>query len=414
MTGILLSFCLFFIHASAEPLQAPAFSDWKSRFVQKALADGISQHILDNVLKPVELDPKVLELDSSQPEFSKPIWAYLDRATQTKRVKKGIRLIAQYQPLLTQIEQRYAVPKEIIVAIWAMESEFGENYGRNNIIRSLATLAYHGKRAEFAEHELIAALRIYQEREQNRLQTRLCYARGLNRELIGSWAGAMGQPQFMPSSYLERAVDYDRDGRKDLWHSQADVFASIANFLQHSGWKLGYDWGFEVSLAKDFDWALNSAETQLTPEQWEQSGVTFITAKPVQQDVRTSLFIPSGKSGPVFLISDNFEAIRRYNKSSSYALAVAQLSRLFAGGKAIQTPWPREDKPLSFKQKKSLQRLLIKAGFDAGKIDGKIGKNTQRAIHAWQMKQGLAGDGYANQHLLETLKTLAETQPQDK
>ncbi len=402
---MLLVFCLS-VRVLAEPFQASSFSDWKSRFASKALAAGISQQILDDTLKDTQLDPKVLELDSSQPEFSKPIWSYLDRATQTKRVKKGIGLIAQYQPLLAQIEQRYAVPKEIIVAIWAMESEFGENYGHNNIIRSLATLAYHGKRADFAESELIAALNIYQQREKQRLQTRLCYARGLNRELIGSWAGAMGQPQFMPSSYLERAVDHDRDGRKDLWHSLPDVFASIANFLKQAGWNPGHDWGWEVSLAKDFDWSLNTAETQLTLEQWKTSGVTVMAAEPEHHDVLASLFIPAGKSGPVFLVTDNFDVIRQYNKSSSYALAVAQLSRLFAGGEAIQAAWPRKDKPLSLKQKKELQSLLLTAGFDAGKIDGKIGKNTQRAIHAWQMKQGLAGDGYANLDVLKRLKML--------
>jgi membrane-bound lytic murein transglycosylase B len=401
--GYLLVFC-WLVQVSAKPHYEASFGDWKSHFKEKAQAAGITQQILDNTLDSIKLDTKVLELDSSQPEFSKQIWDYLDRATAKSRVKKGIALLWKNKPLLETIEQRYAVPKEIIVAIWAMESEFGENYGHNDVIRSLASLAYHGKRAEFAENELIAALNIYQQREINRLQIKLCYAHGLNKQLIGSWAGAMGQAQFMPSSYLKYALDYDRDGRRDLWRSLPDVFASIANYLKESGWDNQLDWGWEVSLAKGFDWALNTPDTQLSLAEWQKQGVTFVSPKPDNTDTLARLFIPAGKTGPVFLISKNFDVIRKYNKSSSYALAVAQLSRLFAGGKHIQASWPRKDKPLSLAQKKDLQALLTKAGFDAGKIDGKIGENSKRAIHDWQMKQGLAGDGYANLDLLKRLK----------
>ncbi len=414
--------CLFYVGSllalamclqiQAETPSELSFTGWKSQFKQKALAAGLSQHILNSTLASIKLNPKVLELDSSQPEFSKPIWDYLDRATAKNRVKKGINLINQHRHLLENIEQRYAVPKEIIVAIWAMESEFGENYGHNNIIRSLATLAFHGKRAEFAERELLAALLIYQNRKANNKKIHLCYAHNLKQTLIGSWAGAMGQAQFMPSSYLKYAVDYDRDARLDLWDSLPDVFASIANYLKESGWSLQQkhpqDWMWEVTLAKKFNWALNTSETFLSLPQWQESGVKFLSATPDTKDMTARLFIPAGKSGPVFLMSKNFEVIRSYNKSSSYALAVAQLSRLFSGGKAIQTPWPREDKPLSFHQKKELQLLLGAAGFDTGKIDGKIGENSKRAIHDWQLKQGLPGDGYANSALLKRLKQVVQ------
>ncbi len=402
--GSLLAFIASCLPVQAETVNKPSFDDWKVQFKQKAQAAGISQSILDSVFTSITLDPKVLKLDSSQPEFSKQIWDYLDRATSKSRVKKGIDRINQHRYLLENIEQRYAIPKQVIVAIWAMESEFGENYGHHNILRSLASLAYQGKRAAFAENELIAALSIYQQREIKHLQVKLCHAHGLDKQLTGSWAGAMGQAQFMPSSYLKYALDYDRDGRRDLWRSLADVFASIANYLKESGWDNQFGWGWEVLLPDNFDWALNTPDSKFSVAGWKKRGVTFVGTEPENNDIPARLFIPAGKTGPVFLITKNFDVIRKYNTSSSYALAVAELSHLFVGGKAIQASWPRKHKPLSLQQKEELQIRLEAAGFEVGKIDGKIGEQTRRAIHDWQMKQGLPGDGYASLGLLKALR----------
>lgn len=392
-------FCCF---AQFKVLADDKFESWKQNFRYIAFTQGILYNTIDSTLKDIKPDPEVVKLDNSQPEFTKHIWDYVDRATSKHRIKKGKRLLKKHQRILREVEQRYGVPKEIIVAIWAMESDFGANYGSKNIIRSLATLAFQGKRADFAEQELVSAFHIIQKR----------YAR--KQDLVGSWAGAIGQAQFMPSSYLKFAVDYNADGKRDLWKTLPDIFASIANFLVQSGWRANQDWGIEVSLPKQFDWRLNDPGYELQFSEWQRLGLK--QKKPKQKNIlyessdfsnphrHASLFVPAGKTGPVFLITHNFNVIRRYNKSNSYALAVAQLSRLLSDGQKIIKNWPREDKALTHSEKEEIQSLLSQAGFDPGKIDGKIGMNTQDAIHAWQIKQGLEGDGYANMRLLKLLR----------
>ncbi len=378
-----------------------SFAEWKQEFRKKAVLNGIQQKTLDKALKHLKPDPNVLKLDSSQPEFTKSIWQYLDNATSKTRLKKARKRLKKHRKILEKVALEYGVSQEVIVAIWAMESDFGANYGNKNVVRSLATLAYQGKRAEFAEQELLSALLILQDQPLGKTS------------LVGSWAGAMGQAQFMPSSYLKYAVDYDKDGKRDLWKSLPDIFASIANFLSESGWLEQQDWGMEVTLLEGFDWHLNTVEHNLEFWKWQRLNVEKIGSESTNQktafpfpDRRARLFIPSGKKGPIFLITHNFDIIRKYNKSNSYALAVAQLSRLLERGDSehIKAKWPREDVPLSYHQKQEIQVLLNKAGFDSGKIDGKIGSITQRAIHDWQYKQGLAGDGYANFELLRALR----------
>ena len=335
----------------------------------------------------------MIKLDTDQPEFTRNIWNYLDNAVSAQRIKKGQKLLKKYQQLFDQLENTYGVQREIIVAIWAMESDFGRNYGSKNVLRSLATLAYHGKRAEFAQNELLDALSIIQRQNLN------------PKKLVGSWAGAMGQPQFMPSSYRRYAVDFNHDGKRDLWTSIPDVLASIANFLAESGWRRDEDWGIEVKLPKPFDWRLNSLAYELRFIQWKKIGVQTATGKPFKFPQRqANLFIPAGRFGPVFLVTHNFQVIKEYNKSSSYSLAVAQLSRLLAGGESIRIAWPRADKALSRIQIEEIQRRLNKAGHNAGEVDGKIGSKTREAIRTWQLEQGFAGDGYPSEALLQLLR----------
>ena len=384
-----------------------SFNQWKHDFRQRALSKKFTKNFLDKtfldkVLKDLKPDPDVIKLDSSQPEFTKSIWQYLDNATSKTRLKKARKLLKKHRKILDKVESEYGVSQEIIVAIWAMESDFGANYGNKNVVRSLATLAHQGKRTEFAEQELLSALLILQNQPLD------------NKELIGSWAGAMGQTQFMPSSYLKYAVDYDNDGKRDLWRSLPDIFASIANFLSESDWLEQQQWGVEVKLLEDFDWHLNTVEHNLEFWRWQRLNVVKVATRSLSNednifnhpDRQARLFIPAGKNGPVFLIAHNFDVIRQYNKSNSYALAVAQLSRLLEKGDSenIKAKWPREDKPLSYHQKEEIQVLLNMAGFDSGKIDGKIGSITQRAIHNWQYKQGIVADGYANLLLLKALR----------
>ncbi len=373
------------------------FDIWKDNFRVKAISQGISASVFDRALKNIEYDPSVIKLDSDQPEFTRNIWKYLDNAISSQRLKKGQKLLKKHQLLFDQIEKDYGVQREVITAIWAMESDFGGNYGTNNIIRSLASLAYHGKRSEFAHKELLDALTIIQ-RENIKPQS-----------LIGSWAGAMGQPQFMPSSYIRFAVDYDADGKRDLWKSEPDVLASIANFLFMSGWRANEGWGVEIKLPNPFDWKLNSSAYELRFIQWKKLGIESASRKPFQFPQRQAfLFIPAGRFGPVFLVTHNFKIIKEYNKSTSYSLAVAQLSQLLAGGESIQIAWPRGDPALSRFQIEEIQRLLTEAGHDPGGVDGKIGSLTREAIRTWQLEQGLAGDGYASVALLELLKKLSK------
>lgn len=375
------------------------FDNWKQSFRQLALAEGILVTTFNQAILKLTPDPQVIEFDSSQPEFTRNIWDYLNNATSNARIKKGKALMQQHRTLFDQIEKRYGVQREIITAIWAMESDFGRNYGNKNVVRSLATLAYAStsdKRADFALSELLLTLRIIQNEKVS------------DQNLVGSWAGAMGQPQFMPSSYLQYGVDYDRDGKVDLWQSIPDVFASIANFLKESGWRNNESWGEEVTLPKPFDWRLNSANYQLRYQQWQELKVRKINKSnyPFPQR-QAELFIPAGVKGPIFLVSHNFSIIKRYNKSSSYALAVAQLSNLFGLGEKIRSAWPTQDKALSIEQAKEIQSLLNRQGHSVGVVDGKIGSKTREAIRTWQLEKGFIGDGYANVDLLLQLRKMA-------
>lgn len=356
-------------------------------------------NVFDRTMSEMLLDPQVIELDSNQAEFTRNIWDYLNNATSLARIKKGKTLMREHRQLFDQIENRYGVQREVITAIWAMESDFGRNFGNKNVLRSLATLAYASrskKRIDFAKTELLLTLKIIQTKKIN-----------ANR-LIGSWAGAMGQPQFMPSSYINYGVDYDRDGRIDLWNSLPDVFASIANFLAESGWRKNETWGEEVKLPNQFDWRLNSSSYQLRYKQWQELNIHKINKQAYEFPQRlASLFIPAGETGPIFLMAHNFSVIKSYNQSSSYALAVAQLSNLFGLGEKIKGSWPVKDKALSIDQVMEIQSLLNAQGHNVGAVDGKIGTKTREAIRTWQLENGFSGDGYANIPLLKMLKSRA-------
>ncbi len=379
-----------------------SFQKWKQDFRVEALSQGIQADLFDKSLASLKPDPEIIKLDNSQPEFTRSIWEYLDNAISVSRIKKGRRLMDQYGALFDQIEERYGVQREIILAIWALESDFGRNYGNKSVVRSLATLAYASgskKRSDFAKSELLVSLKILQNFKMD--------ADGL----VGSWAGAMGQPQFMPSSYLKYAIDYNRDGMIDLWHTVPDVVASIANFLAEAGWRRAESWGMEVDIPSKFDWRLNTSSYQLRFEQWQKMKVTQVNGKDFQQPQRqAALFIPAGQYGPKFLVTHNFEVIKRYNNSSSYALAVAQLSRLLATGEKILTPWPVADAALSRYEVEEIQMRLNLEGYSPGLADGKIGPKTREAVRVWQVEQGYAGDGYANLRFLELLRKKSSSQ----
>ena len=381
--------------ATDTPLVQPAqsFSEWQADFRTQALKAGINPQVFDNAFAGITPDMSVIKADRSQPEFSRPVWEYLDGALSPLRVRNGQRLLEQNAELLSRIEQRYGVDRQALVSVWGMESNFGSFQGNQSVIRSLATVAYEGRRPEFAQSQLIAALKIIQEGDIS------------PDKMLGSWAGAMGQTQFIPTTYETHAVDFDGDGRRDIWNSSADALASTAHYLQSSGWKQGQPWGFEVTLPAGFDYALADGAIKKSVAQWRQLGVTVPASAAGSDQASATLLLPAGYRGPAFLVLDNFRAILRYNNSSSYALAVGLLSQRFGGGGTILADWPKDDRPLSRSERVELQMLLSQRNYDAGNADGIIGANTRKAIRSAQQAMGWPADGYPSHKLLESLRS---------
>ena len=379
------------VQAAVQPAPALNFEDWRDRFRIKALRAGIDAKLFDQAFAGVAPDLSVVKADGAQPEFTRPVWEYLDGAISPVRVRKGQTLLAEHAATLDAIEQRYGVDRETLVAIWGMESSFGQFMGDNSVIRSLATLAYEGRRPQFAEDQLLAALQI--------LQSGDIGVGGLR----GSWAGAMGQTQFIPTTYLTHAVDFDGDGRRDIWNSSADALASAAHYLQASGWQKGRAWGIQVALPSGFDYALADSEIRKTYAQWNALGVKG-TPTDVDPNDTGYLLLPAGHRGPAFLVLRNFGAILKYNNSSSYALAVGLLGQRLGGGGPLLASWPKGERPLGRSERIELQEGLAARGYNPGPADGIIGANTRRAVRAFQQSLGLPADGYPTPALLQQLR----------
>lgn len=382
--------------ASIEtPQQPQTFSAWQADFRREALSKGIEADLFDRAFSGVTPDPDVIRADRSQPEFSRPIWAYLEGALSNLRVAGGQRRLRDEATTFDAIEQRYGVDRHILTAIWGLESNFGQNMGSREVIRSLATLAHEGRRPAFAHDQLLAALDILQHRDIE------------PSGMLGSWAGAMGQTQFIPTTYNQYAVDFDGNGRRDIWNSSADALASAAHYLKASGWQSGQRWGQEVRLGADFDYALADPSVKKSVSEWQALGVRPAVADSFAAeltDKQASILLPAGYRGPAFLLLHNFSTIMRYNNSTSYALAIGLLSDRFQGNGQIQGQWPTEDRPLSRSERLELQRLLTERGLEPGGIDGIIGANTRNAIRRFQQQQGVPADGYASAALLEQLR----------
>lgn len=377
------------------PGQVVGYDDWLTAFKQKALAAGLTQELLDRELNGVTPNPRVIALDSRQPEFSKPVGAYVQGVTSADRVAIG-RAKRESLTFLPTIEQRYGVPRDILLAVWAMESAFGKVQGDFDVVRSMASLAADGRRRNWAEGELIAALKIIASGEDTREQ------------LKGSWAGAMGQTQFLPSNYLSTAVDFDGDGRRDIWGSDADSLASAANLLKKGGWKPGVGWAKEVILPAGFDYGLAEGPREV-PSWWEAKGVKRADGLPWTSADAASpagLILPAGWAGPAFLVLPNHFAIRTYNNSTSYALGIGMLADQFAGGGPLVATWPTET-PLSLADRMAAQIALGRLGFDPGPADGVIGAGTRKALRAWQQDRKLPADGYLSSDMLARLKAQA-------
>lgn len=377
----------------AAAQSAAGFRDWVAAFKTLARSEGISRELLERAFADVEYNQEVIRLDQYQPEFVRPIWEYIEARTDRQTIALGRRALNQHRTILNRVARRYGVQPEYIVAIWRLETYYGRNLGDFDTVEALATLAYAGRRRSFWRGELMNALRIVERG----------YA-PLSR-LRGSWAGAMGHTQFIPSSYLRRAVDFDGDGRRDLWHSLPDVFASTANYLNEAGWQRGEPFGFEVRLPGGFDYGIANPGTRKSAAEWRAMGVRLANGEPIPDFTgQGAVLLPAGHRGPAFLVLNNYRAILRYNNATAYALTVGLLAERLAGGPGVRADWPLDARPLSRDEKTELQRLLARLGFDPGPIDGMVGPSTRAAIRRYQRHVGDPADGFASQALLAELR----------
>lgn len=378
--------------AVAEARAADGFAAWLAGLADEAQRRGLATATISRALGNARYLPRVIELDRRQPEFTLTFWRYLNGAVSEKRVERGRRMLRKHRALLDKVAKRYGVQPRFLLAFWGLESNYGDFTGSFPLISALATLAYDQRRAKFFREQLFAALEIM--------------GRGdIPVDVKSSWAGAMGNAQFIPTTYRAYAVDFDGDGRRDMWRSLPDVFASAANFLGKSGWRADRTWGREVRLPKTFDFALSGLSVRKTLPAWQALGVRRVDGRDLPKaDIEASLVLPSGAGGPAFLVYENFRATLVWNRSIFYAIAVGHLADRIAGGGRLLTPPPRAEVPLSRADMKEIQRLLTARGFDTGGADGVAGPMTRRAIKAYQRRINLPADGYPDADLLHRLK----------
>lgn len=375
-----------------ERVAATDFAGWKRDFAVTAQAAGVSAATVQAVVPGLRRLPELLALDRRQPEFTRPLWDYLDNAVNDARVARGQALRARHAAALDAAQAHYGVPAEVVVAIWGIETDFGGNLGRTPVPDALATLAFAGRRSDFYRDELIAALKLIDRGDATATQLR------------GSWAGAMGQTQFMPSTWLAHAVDGDGDGRRDLFRSLPDAFASTAHYLADSGWRRGEPWGWEVRLPAGFDWAAVEPERAQPLARWAALGVARADGGAWPAQGEAALLAPVGRAGPVFLVTGNLTVLRQYNNALSYVLAVSHLADRIAGAGPFVTAWPRHLPPLAPAEVRELQTRLAARGFDPGTPDGLAGERTRRATRAFQQVAGLVPDGYPDAGVLARLR----------
>jgi len=378
--------------ATDEAALQERFVRWVDGFRAAARAAGITDTTLRSAFDGVRYVPRVVDLDRVQPEFTRAVWDYLDNTVTPGRIAQGQDKLLQLRGELDTATARYGVPAAVVVAIWGMESNYGSNYGDIPTIDALATLGFEGRREDWARGQLTAALKILQSGDIDRAH------------MIGSWAGAMGQTQFLPSNFLAYAVDADGDGRRDIWASMADVTASTANFLARSGWQSGQAWGTEVKLPDGFDAGRADDALRQSTAQWAGEGVQSLDGSPLPDLPDGAILLPAGARGPAFLVGANFRTLLRYNNSTSYALAVSLLAQRIGGGPGVQGAWPRDLLPLTRDQVKTLQQALNDRGLDAGAVDGQMGPATRQALRAWQRSRNLPADGFPTLDLLAELQ----------
>ncbi len=395
---LLLSLVLCLLLTPETSRADAGFRQWIATFYTAAHKAGISKVTYDAVFGNVtDPDPEVLAAARYQPEFVTPVGEYLDTRVNDRVIQRGLAKAKEYRQWLDRIEKKFGVDRTIVLAIWSMESSYGEALKRQsvlrNVIRSLATLAYADpRRKKFARSQLIAAMRIVQNGDVT--------VKGLR----GSWAGAMGHTQFIPTSYERWAVDIDADGRRNVWTSVPDALASAANLLADNGWRRGEPWGYEVRLPENFDYG-RAEQAGFSLSQWRELGLLHADGSALPDTaVRAVLKLLGGAKGPVFLLLKNFFVIKRYNNADKYALAVGYLSARLKGGKAFSRAWPREATALSFKERMEVQSRLSELGLYSGDIDGAIGPVSRKSIREYQQRIGVVADGLATVGLLREMR----------
>ncbi len=389
LAGLVLLVCAGLV--SANPVH-DEFEQCKVRLKATAKAEGIDGQTVDAVMDAVQYSARVIELDQRQPEFTRSFGNYYLLRVTASRVALGRALLSTHHDLLQQVQKKTGVPPHYLVAFWGLETNFGGNFGNMPVPDSLTTLACDPRRSEFFTAELMAALRLVESGDIGAQQ------------MQGSWAGAMGHVQFMPSAYLRYAVDGDGDGRRDLWGSIPDAMYSAGNFLKALGWQTGIRWGREVDLPLNFDYALANTGEALPLTYWRELGIKDVFGRPLADaDIATRLLVPSGHRGPAFVTYPNFNVIMGWNHSEYYALSVGRLADRIAGAGKLQTSPPDGDLKLSRESVLRLQQNLNTLGYDTGEPDGIPGPMTRLAVSRYQQSKGVVADGYLDVDILDAV-----------
>ena len=395
---LLLSFGVMAQNTVLESNPTKDFDTCVARIAERAKNEGVSDQAISQTLSRVKQIPRIIELDRRQPEFSQTFANYFNVRINEERVQRGRELLNRHRALLNQIQKETGIPGHYLVSFWGLETSYGSHFGDWRITDSLATLACDSRRSTFFTQELINAMRIIDAGDI------------IPERMIGSWAGAMGHMQFMPSTFLHYAKDMDGDGRRDLWGSVSDAFGSAANFLRQVGWVPGLEWGLEVRLPETFDYTLAGRGQMLSQSEWAKLGVLTATGAPLPlSEQKAALLIPSGHQGPAFLVTKNFQVIMRWNRSEYYAISVGHLADRIAGGSALHRLPLSDAIKISREQIRQLQKDLFTLGIDAGEIDGVLGSATRQAISRFQQSTQRIADGYLDHTLLIAIREAAQS-----
>jgi lytic murein transglycosylase len=383
--------------ADAIRTSAANFSSCIESLWPQAARRGVSRISFDTYTRDLTPDLRIMDLMDTQPEFTKAFWDYLDVLVTDARIQKGRQILAQHRATFDAAEKAYGVDRHYVTAIWGIESNFGTSGGERPVIRSTATLSCIGRRQDYFRDEFLSTLEILHRGDLKPAQ------------LKGSWAGAFGPTQFMPTAFKRYAVDFDGDGRRDVVDSVGDLIASTANNLKKDGWASGQTWGYEVVVPKGFNYLLADRSKQLTMREWEQLGIRRASGQPFARgDDKAFLMVPAGQQGPGFLMLHNFRVIMKYNPAEAYALAIGHLADRLRGGAAFVQAWPRHERVLSLAERRELQQWLAHRGFDVGEATGRLGPKTRAALRDFQSAAGLTPDGFASAAVLDHLRRQAD------